>query len=158
MPRTAPPAAFACVLVVVLGGGASTQEAAEWRVEAALRWCKGAFGDRLVTFANGIRTGDGGAHLDGLRAAVARAANGGLGRSAAAGDYVPGEYLREGLAAVLSVRLPEAEFEGQTKGRLGSPAARPAVEPHPREKVLAFAGATCALNAGLALLLKVYLY
>ena len=36
--------------------------------------------------------------------------------------------------------------------------ARPAVEPHPREKVLAFAGATCALNAGLALLLKVYLY
>ena len=44
------------------------------RVEAALRWCKGAFGDRLVTFANGIRTGDGGAHLDGLRAAVARAA------------------------------------------------------------------------------------
>ena len=37
-------------------------------------------------------------------------------------------------------------------------AARPAVEPHPREKVLAFAGATCALNAGLALLLKVYLY
>ena len=98
------------------------------RVEAALRWCKGAFGDRLVTFANGIRTGDGGAHLDGLRAAVARAANGGLGRSAAAGDYVPGEYLREGLAAVLSVRLPEAEFEGQTKGRLGSPAARPAVD------------------------------
>ena len=71
---------------------------------------------------------DGGAHLDGLRAAVARAANGGLGRSAAAGDYVPGEYLREGLAAVLSVRLPEAEFEGQTKGRLGSPAARPAVD------------------------------
>ena len=37
-------------------------------------------------------------------------------------------------------------------------AARPAVEPHPREKVLAFAGATCALNVGLALLLKVYLY
>merc|ERR1712091_209758 len=98
------------------------------RVEAALRWCKGAFGDRLITFANGIRTGDGGAHLDGLRAAVARAANGGLGRSAAAGDYVPGEYLREGLAAVLSVRLPEAEFEGQTKGRRAQPALGLALE------------------------------
>ena len=97
-------------------------------VEASLRWCRDAFGDQLVTFANGIKTGDGGAHLDGLRTAVARAANAALGRSAKGGDYLPGEFVREGLACVLSVRLPEAEFEGQTKGRLGSPRARPAVD------------------------------
>ena len=98
------------------------------RVEAALRWCKGAFGDRLVTFANGIRTGDGGAHLDGLRAAVARARP----TAASGGAPPPATTCPASTCARprgrAQRRLPEAEFEGQTKGRLGSPAARPAVD------------------------------
>jgi len=103
-------------------------------VECALRWSCDQYTDTLVSFANGIRTADGGTHVDGLRSTLARGINAAK-RSAnikkigtSSDDYIPGEYIREGLTAVLLVNIPNPEFEGQTKTRLGSPGVRQAVD------------------------------
>lgn len=117
-------------------------------VEAALRWSADQRGDALVTFANGIRTGDGGSHLDGLRAAVARAVNTAARRGKGGDDYLAGEHVREGLAAVLRVDVADPEFEGQTKTRLGSPGVRAAVDVVVGDALLAlFARRPSALRA-----------
>jgi DNA gyrase subunit B len=83
--------------------------------------------DNLLGFANGVQTPNGGTHVDGLKAAISRVLNA-LGRESNKlrdkAPSVPGEYLREGLCAIVAVRLPEAEFEGQTKQKLGSPEVR----------------------------------
>lgn len=78
-------------------------------VECALRWSCDQYTDTLVSFANGIRTADGGTHVDGLRSTLARGINAAK-RSAnikkigtSSDDYIPGEYIREGLTAVLLV-------------------------------------------------------
>ena len=101
-------------------------------VDVALRWCgEGAYSETLLGYANSIKTPDGGTHVDGLRAAVARTVNslarkaGHLKDGAAA---MAGEHVREGLTAVVAVRLADPEFEGQTKQRLGNSEARKAVE------------------------------
>jgi len=103
-------------------------------VECALRWSCDQYTDTLVSFANGIRTADGGTHVDGLRSTLARGINAAK-RSAnikkigtSSDDYIPGEYIREGLTAVLLVNIPNPEFEGQTKTRLGSLGVRQAVD------------------------------
>ncbi|KAH8059450.1 DNA topoisomerase type II [Aureococcus anophagefferens] len=85
-------------------------------VECALRWSSDAYAEVTVSFANGIRTADGGTHVDGLgarRCGVNAAKRSPSGKNDNA--YVPGEYVREGLTAVLLVNVPEPEFEGQTK-------------------------------------------
>lgn len=123
-------------------------------VEIAMKWSKDMYTDSLFGFANGIRTSDGGTHLDGFKFAVTRIINNILRKSASGSsgsvstgskagkggskgssdsngkeiESLPGEYIREGLTAVISVKLSEAEFEGQTKTRLGSPEARTAVD------------------------------
>ena len=100
-------------------------------VECALRWSSDAYAEVTVSFANGIRTADGGTHVDGLRSVVARGVNSAAKRSPSGKSdnaYVPGEYVREGLTAVLLVNVPEPEFEGQTKTRLGSPGVRQVVD------------------------------
>ncbi|KAH8055267.1 DNA topoisomerase type II [Aureococcus anophagefferens] len=100
-------------------------------VECALRWSSDAYAEVTVSFANGIRTADGGTHVDGLRSVVARGVNAAAKRSPSGKSdnaYVPGEYVREGLTAVLLVNVPEPEFEGQTKTRLGSPGVRQVVD------------------------------
>ena len=78
-------------------------------VECALRWSCDQYTDTLVSFANDIRTADGGTHVDGLRSTLARGINAAK-RSAntkktgtSSDDYIPGEYVREGLTAVLLV-------------------------------------------------------
>ena len=80
-----------------------------------------SYNELLLSFANNIRTVDGGTHLSGFKTALTRvlntyAKNNGILKEK---DPVPaGEDLREGLAAVISVKLPEPQFEGQTKGKL----------------------------------------
>ncbi|MCL5004631.1 MAG: DNA topoisomerase (ATP-hydrolyzing) subunit B [Patescibacteria group bacterium] len=84
-----------------------------------------------LSFANNIYTPDGGTHLTGLRSALTKTLN----DYARANNYLKekdenftGDDVREGLVAIVSVRLPEPQFEGQTKARLGTPGARTAVE------------------------------
>ncbi len=83
------------------------------------------------SFANNIHTGEGGMHLTGFRTALTRTLNdyarknGFLKNS---DEKLSGDDVREGLTAVISVKLKEPQFEGQTKARLGNPEARMAVE------------------------------
>lgn len=82
-------------------------------------------------FANNIHTGEGGMHLTGFRTALTRTLNNYAaknGFSKNSDDKLSGEDVREGLTAVVSVKLKEPQFEGQTKARLGNPEARIAVE------------------------------
>lgn len=84
-----------------------------------------------VSFANNIHTPDGGMHLTGFRTALTRSLNDyarGEGIIKEKDDNLTGEDAREGLIAVVSVKIPEPQFEGQTKARLGNPEARTAVE------------------------------
>jgi len=100
-------------------------------VDVALRWSKDMYTDNLAGFANGIRTADGGSHLDGLKAAITRTVNTlarKTGKLKAESPNIGGEFLREGLTAVVSVKVPEPEFEGQTKTRLGNPEVRQIVD------------------------------
>lgn len=83
------------------------------------------------SFANNIITPEGGMHLTGFRSAITRTIN----SYARANDYIKekeenltADDVREGLVAVVSIKLPNPEFEGQTKAKLGSPAARTVVE------------------------------
>lgn len=86
---------------------------------------------REISFANNIHTTDGGMHLTGFRTALTRALNdyarkNGLMKED--DENISGEDAREGLVTIVSVKLREPQFEGQTKARLGTPAARTAVE------------------------------
>ena len=84
-----------------------------------------------MSFANNIHTPDGGMHLTGFRTALTRTLND-FGRSEGylkgSEENLTGDDVREGLIVVVSVKLREPQFEGQTKARLGSPEARTAVE------------------------------
>lgn len=101
------------------------------KVEVALQWCSDAFSDNLLGFVNSIKTIDGGTHMDGFKAALTRTVNT-LGRKSKAvkesDSNLSGDHIREGLGAVVSVKVPEPEFEGQTKTRLGNPEVRKIVE------------------------------
>ena len=83
-----------------------------------------------LSFANNIPTREGGTHLTGFRAALTRTIQnwGRQNKLLTEKDKIEGEDVREGLTAIVSVRLPEPEFEGQTKQKLGNPEARSAVE------------------------------
>ncbi|MDP9381673.1 MAG: DNA topoisomerase (ATP-hydrolyzing) subunit B [Chloroflexota bacterium] len=98
-------------------------------VEVALQY-NTDFNESLHTFANNINTIDGGTHLTGFRSALTRTLNeygtkSGLLKDADA--KLTGEDVREGLTAVVSVKLPDPQFEGQTKGKLGTAEAERAV-------------------------------
>ena len=86
---------------------------------------------RELSFANNIYTPDGGMHLTGFRSALTRALND-YARSAnylkESDENLTGDDVREGLTTIVSVKLREPQFEGQTKARLGNPPARTAVE------------------------------
>lgn len=101
------------------------------QVEAALQWCADAYSDSVLGFANNIRTVDGGTHLEGFKAVLTRTLNT-LARKRnkrkEADSNLSGENIREGLTAVLSVKVPEPEFEGQTKTKLGNMEVRGVVD------------------------------
>ena len=83
-----------------------------------------------ISFANNINTGEGGMHLTGFRTALTRTLNdyGKKNGFLKEGEKLSGDDAREGITAVVSVKLPDPQFEGQTKARLGNPEARTIVE------------------------------
>lgn len=91
-------------------------------VSVALRWSSDMYTETILSFCNNIRTRDGGSHVDGLKASLTRTVNQiakRTGKAKEGASNLPGEFIREGLTAIVSVSVPEPEFEGQTKGRLG---------------------------------------
>ncbi len=101
------------------------------QVEAALQWCIDAFSDSILGFANNIRTVDGGTHIEGLKTVLTRTLNAFArkrGKRKDGDSNLAGENIREGLTVVLSVKVPEPEFEGQTKTKLGNTEVRGIVD------------------------------
>ena len=99
-------------------------------VETALQYVTDIT-SKEISFANNISTGEGGTHLTGFRAALTRVLNDYARKNGflkEAEDNLSGDDVREGLIAVISVKLPEPQFEGQTKAKLGSIEGRTAVE------------------------------
>lgn len=102
-------------------------------VECALQYNTGIH-ETTLAFANCINTVDGGTHLAGFRAAVTRALNNYSKKSgllkATAGGFAgfAGDDVREGLTAVISIKMTDPQFEGQTKGKLGNPEIKSLVE------------------------------
>ncbi len=101
------------------------------QVEAALQWCVDAYSDSILGFANNIRTVDGGTHIEGLKTVLTRTLNSFAkkrGKRKDGDSNLAGENIREGLTVVLSVKVPEPEFEGQTKTKLGNTEVRGIVD------------------------------
>jgi DNA gyrase subunit B len=101
------------------------------QVEVALQWCTDAYSDNVLGFANNIRTVDGGTHLEGLKAVLTRTMNVIARKRNKIKEHEPnlsGENVREGLTAVISVKVPDPEFEGQTKTKLGNTEVRGIVD------------------------------
>ncbi len=99
-------------------------------VEVAMQW-NSSFQDSVFTFANNINTHEGGTHLSGFRAALTRTINDyarGKGLLKEKEENLSGDDIREGLAAVISVKLKEPQFEGQTKTKLGNTEIKGLVE------------------------------
>ena len=100
-------------------------------VEVALQWCIDSYSDNLLGFANNIRTIDGGTHLEGLKTVLTRTMNTFARKRNKLKDAdknLGGENVREGLTGVISVKVPDPEFEGQTKTKLGNTEVRGIVD------------------------------
>ncbi len=90
-----------------------------------------SYSENLLSFVNNIKTPDGGTHEAGFRAGLTRAITNYISANAAAREKdtkITGDDIREGLIAVISVKVPEPQFEGQTKGKLGSSYVKPIVQ------------------------------
>jgi DNA gyrase subunit B len=97
--------------------------------------------ESLHTFANNINTVDGGTHLTGFRSALTRTLNDYATRNSLLKESDPklsGEDVREGLTAVISVKLPDPQFEGQTKAKLGTAEAEKAVASVVRDALMVY--------------------
>src|SRR5258708_3221859 len=98
-------------------------------VETAIQYTD-EFTETVLTFANNIHTPEGGMHLTGFRSALTRSLNnyGTKNGYLKEADKIVGEDMREGLTAIISVKLPDPQFEGQTKAKLGNAEVRGIVE------------------------------
>jgi DNA gyrase subunit B len=112
-------------------------KADDYEVEIAMQWNTG-YHEGIHSFANGIETPEGGTHEEGFRKALTNVVN----KYARARGLVKekeenllGEDIREGLTAIVAVKLQDPQFEGQTKGKLGTIAMRSAVEKATNEKL-----------------------
>jgi DNA gyrase subunit B len=109
-------------------------------VELALQWNDG-YAETIYTFANNINTHEGGTHLSGFRSALTRTINAYATKNNLAKDLkesVSGEDIREGLTAVVSVKIPHPQFEGQTKTKLGNTEVKGIVETILNDKLGAY--------------------
>uniref|UniRef100_A0A1J3IQH9 DNA topoisomerase 2 n=1 Tax=Noccaea caerulescens TaxID=107243 RepID=A0A1J3IQH9_NOCCA len=100
-------------------------------MDIALQWCVDGYSETVLGFANSIRTNDGGTHIDGVKASITRTLNRLAKKSKVVKDEnitFSGEHVREGLTCVVSVIVPNPEFEGQTQTRLGNPYVREIVD------------------------------
>nr|WP_232822773.1 DNA topoisomerase (ATP-hydrolyzing) subunit B [Glycomyces dulcitolivorans] len=136
-------------------------EETEQTLEIAMQWNE-SYGESVYTFANGINTHDGGTHEEGFRSALTNTINKyGLEKKIIKSekDRLSGEDIREGLAAIISVKLREPQFEGQTKAKLGNTEVKSFVQKvcnehlpdwldrHPKEARIIIQKASSAANA-----------
>src|SRR5256714_6849142 len=115
-------------------------ESEEGAVEVAMQW-NSSYQDSVYTFANNINTHEGGSHLSGFNAALTRTLNRvarKLELLKEKEENLEGEDVREGLAAVVSVKLQVPQFEGQTKTKLGNPWVKGFVESAVNAKLAEF--------------------
>ena len=118
--------------VVYLSGERSLgEDAGNVIVEVALQWTS-AYSETIFSFVNNINTKEGGTHVSGFKAGMTRVLNGyavdkGLLKGTK-GETISGDDLREGLTCIVSVKVPEPQFEGQTKGKLGNSDVKGIVE------------------------------
>ena len=108
--------------------------------EIALQWNDG-YSETVYSFANNINTQEGGTHLSGFRSALTRTLNFYATKHNLAKDLkesISGDDIREGLAAVISVKIPSPQFEGQTKTKLGNTEVKGIVEAILNDKLRAF--------------------
>lgn len=105
--------------------------------EIALQY-NDSYNDLILSFANNIHTPDGGTHETGFKNALTKVINeyGKKFNLLKDGSKLMGDDVREGLTAIVSVKLTNCEFEGQTKGRLGNPEVRPLVDKIVTEKLM----------------------
>ena len=108
--------------------------------EIALQYCGDVYNELLLSFANNINTPDGGMHETGFKTALTRALNdyGKKTNMLKGEDKLSGEDCREGITAIISVRLMEAQFEGQTKSKLGNSEIKTFVDHLLSEKLAIF--------------------
>jgi DNA gyrase subunit B len=115
-------------------------------VSLALRWSSDMYTESILSFCNNIRTKDGGSHVDSFKTCLTRSVNSlvkklGIVKASSSSSSssssnkdsdtnlnLPGDFIREGLTAIVSVSVADPEFEGQTKGRLGNPEVRLAID------------------------------
>ncbi|MBN2432356.1 MAG: DNA topoisomerase (ATP-hydrolyzing) subunit B [Acidobacteria bacterium] len=112
----------------------------EVEVEAAIQY-NDTYAENVLTFANNIHTYEGGMHLSGFRSALTRTLNTYADRQGMLKTLkrnLSGDDVREGLVAVISVKLPEPQFEGQTKMKLGNSEIKGLVESVLNEKLMFF--------------------
>jgi DNA gyrase subunit B len=110
------------------------------QVEVAMQW-NGSYQESVYTFANNINTHEGGSHLSGFNAALTRTLNKvarDMGLLKEKEENLEGDDVREGLAAVVSVKLQDPQFEGQTKTKLGNPWVKGFVESTVNSKLSEF--------------------
>ena len=108
----------------------------ELSIEVSMQY-NDSYDEKIFSFANNINTVDGGTHLSGFRGAITRTINNyaeSSGMVKNAKVALTGDDVREGLVAVISVKIPQPQFEGQTKGKLNSPVKGP-VESFLNEKL-----------------------
>jgi DNA gyrase subunit B len=108
--------------------------------EIALQWNDG-YAEIIYSFANNINTHEGGTHLSGFRSALTRTINSYATKNNLAKDLkesVTGDDIREGLTAVISVKIPHPQFEGQTKTKLGNTEVKGIVEAILNDKLGAY--------------------
>jgi DNA gyrase subunit B len=111
------------------------------KLEIAMQW-NDSYNETIYSFANSINTVEGGTHMVGFKAALTRTINNYLATANLGKDakdlQLQGEDVREGLAAVISVKIPSPQFEGQTKTKLGNSEVRGQVEALVNDKLTAF--------------------
>jgi len=109
-------------------------------VEIAIQY-NNSYGENVLTFANNINTHEGGSHLSGFRSALTRTINTYADRQGLLKPLkrnLSGDDVREGLVAVISVKLPSPQFEGQTKMKLGNSEIKGLIESVLNEKLMIF--------------------
>ncbi|CAA9991193.1 DNA gyrase subunit B, putative [Plasmodium knowlesi strain H] len=99
-------------------------------IDLRIKWTQGQYHEHIVSFVNNVNTTDGGTHVDAMKYAISRCVNFNIKKNEATKNFVniPGEYIREGMTAILSIKMNNPEFEGQTKTKLGSHFLKPILE------------------------------
>ena len=113
-----------------------------YEIEIAMQY-NTSYGEKIFCFANNINTVDGGTHLSGFKSALTRTFNNyatknDLFKKSKTSTTLSGDDVREGITAVVSVKLPEPQFEGQTKGKLGNSEMKGLVETSVGQKLAEF--------------------